>query len=139
MRIVADTNVVVSGFLWSGNERLLLDAARDGIVELFVSSKMLREIEKVLDRSKFDARLRLKNVSREYLIREYSILATMVETVELDESVSRDRDDDEILSCAISASCESIATGDLDLLVLKEFRGIKIVQTSELLKSLKLV
>jgi uncharacterized protein len=93
----------------------------------------------VLDRSKFDARLRLKNVSREYLIREYSILATIVETVELDESVSRDRDDDEILSCAISASCESIATGDLDLLVLKEFRGIKIVQTGELLKSLKLV
>lgn len=78
MRIVADTNVIVSGFLWSGNERLLLDAARDGIVELFVTPKMLSDLDIVLSRPKFDARLRLKGVSKTYLLREYSILATMV-------------------------------------------------------------
>jgi putative PIN family toxin of toxin-antitoxin system len=139
MRIVADTNVIVSGFLWSGIERLLLDAARDGIVELFVTPKMLRDLDIVLSRRKFNTRLRLKSVSKGYLLREYSVLATMVEPTEVIDGVSRDPDDDEILSCATSAACESIVTGDLDLLVLKEFRGIKIVRTRELLAELKLV
>ncbi len=139
MRIVADTNVIVSGFLWSGIERMLLDAVRDGIVELFVTPKMLRDLDIVLSRPKFDTRLRLKSVSRGFLLREYSVLATMVEPTEFISGVSRDPDDDEIISCAISAACESIVTGDLDLLVLKDFRGIKIVRTRELLEELKLV
>lgn len=100
---------------------------------------MLSYLDIVLSRPKFDSRLRLKRVSKGYLLREYSILATIVEPTEVIEGVSRDPDDDEILSCAISAACESIVTGDLDLLVLKEFRGIKIVRTRELLEELKLV
>lgn len=139
MRIVADTNVIVSGFLWSGNERLLLDAARDGITELFVTPKMLSDLDIVLSRPKFDARLRLKRVSKGYLLREYSVLATVVEPTEMINGVTRDPDDDEILSCAISAACESIVTGDWDLLVLNEFRGIKILRTREWLEQLKLV
>ena len=57
MRVVADTNVVVSGLLWHGNERRLLDAARDGFVELFTSKELLAELEDVLGRSKFAPRL----------------------------------------------------------------------------------
>ena len=139
MRIVADTNVIVSGLLWSGNERLLLDAARDGIVELFVTDKMLSDLDIVLNRPKFDTRLRFKNISRNYLMSEYSILATMIEPTELIEGVSRDPDDDEILSCAFSAGCDVIVTGDLDLLVLEKYRGVKIIRTGELLEELKLI
>lgn len=53
MRIVADTNVVVSGFLWDGNERRLMDAARDAIVSLHTSETLLAEFEEVLARPKF--------------------------------------------------------------------------------------
>jgi putative PIN family toxin of toxin-antitoxin system len=53
MRVVADTNVVVSGLLWRGNPRRVLDAARDGIIELFTSIVLLEELEDVLSRERF--------------------------------------------------------------------------------------
>jgi uncharacterized protein len=41
--------------------------------------------------------------------------------------VCRDPDDDPILSCALSAEADYLVTGDLDLLELKEFHGIRIL------------
>jgi len=49
MRVVADTNIVVSGLLWKGNPRRLLDAARDGTIDLFTSAVLLTELEDVLN------------------------------------------------------------------------------------------
>ena len=53
MRVVADTNVVLSGLLWHGLTRELLHAARQGTVELFTSGALLAELEEVLQREKF--------------------------------------------------------------------------------------
>jgi putative PIN family toxin of toxin-antitoxin system len=47
MRVVADTNVVVSGLLWHGPSRQLLNAARQGTVELFTSGVLLAELDEV--------------------------------------------------------------------------------------------
>ena len=47
MRVVADSNVVVSGLLWHGNPRRLLDAARDGIIQLFTSAELFEELQDV--------------------------------------------------------------------------------------------
>ena len=47
MRVVADTNIVVSGLLWRVNPRRVLDVARDGILELFTSPALLEELEDV--------------------------------------------------------------------------------------------
>ena len=63
MRVVADTNIVVSGLLWRGNPRRVLDAARDGIIELFTSPSLLEELEEVLSRKKFATRLEAANVA----------------------------------------------------------------------------
>jgi len=45
MRVVADTNIVVSGLLWRGNPRRVLDAAREAAIELFTSAILLTELE----------------------------------------------------------------------------------------------
>jgi predicted nucleic acid-binding protein len=45
----------------------------------------------------------------------------------LDEPVSRDPDDDNVLAAANAGRCEAIVTGDKDLLVLGEFAGIPIL------------
>ncbi len=47
-RIVPDTNIVVSGLLWRGNPRRILDAARDRIIKLYTSPVLLEELEDVL-------------------------------------------------------------------------------------------
>ena len=49
MRVVADTNTIVSGLLWHGPPRRILDAARAGSPELFTSLELLTELEDVGD------------------------------------------------------------------------------------------
>ena len=41
MRVTADTNTVISGLLWRGNPRKILDAARDGIIDLFTTQELV--------------------------------------------------------------------------------------------------
>ncbi len=53
MRVTADTNTIVSGSLWHGNPRRVLDAAHDGLIELFTSKILLEELKDVLGRGKF--------------------------------------------------------------------------------------
>src|SRR6266404_1043499 len=101
MRLVADTNIVVSGFLWDGNERRLMDAARDEIINLYTSETLLEEFEKVLARPKFAARLTAKNIDRRSLVDEYAELASVVDEGPLMTAISRDSDDDHVLACAI--------------------------------------
>ncbi len=131
MRVVADTNVVVSGLLWHGNERRLLDAARDGFVELFTSKELLAELEDVLGRSKFAPRLIKHGLTVQFLVDEYAAFATLIQAASLAEQVSRDPDDDAVLACAVAAEAEFIVTGDDDLLVLVEYHGIEIVRTKD--------
>ena len=68
MRAVTDTNVVVSGLLWQGRPRQLLDAARSGRVEVFTSRLLLAELEDVLSRDKFVDQLRRAGLTAHYLV-----------------------------------------------------------------------
>ena len=90
MRIVADTNIVVSALLWRGNPRRLLDAARDGIIELFTSAVLLEELEEVLSREKFASRLEAAEVTSHELILGYAALATIVEADSIEPVIVAD-------------------------------------------------
>ena len=59
VRIVADTNTLVSGSLWSGNPGRLLDAVKAGKLTLVQTPQLWVEFVEVLNRPKFLARLRL--------------------------------------------------------------------------------
>lgn len=138
MHIVADTNVVVSGFLWNGNERRLMDAARDGIITLVTCKELLTELADVLSRPKFSNRLTQQSIELSFLIEAYSELADIVVTQPFFTVTSRDPDDDTVLACAVSGDCDIVVTGDDDLLVVKEYQGIRIMRTAELLAELNL-
>ena len=53
MRVVLDTNIVVSGLLWDGRPRRLLEFGRDRLIKLLTSSALLDELFDVLGREKF--------------------------------------------------------------------------------------
>lgn len=48
MRLVLDTNVVLSGLLWRSHPRRLLELAKEGTVFLYTSSVLLDELADVL-------------------------------------------------------------------------------------------
>ena len=136
MRTVLDTNIIVSGLLIGGNPRRILDAARDGIIELFASPALIRELENVLSREKFAARLATAEVTAQELCLGIIALSKVIEPQDIEPVVLSDPDDDAVLACAVTAGCEIIVSGDKDLLELKEYKGIRIFSASEFLTEL---
>jgi putative PIN family toxin of toxin-antitoxin system len=133
MRAVADTNVVVSGLLWPGPPRRILNLAKTGRVELFTSPVLLAEIEDVLSRRKFIRRLELAGVELQDLVQGYAALARVILPAEVPPIIAEDPDDDEVLACALAARAEVIVSGDRHLLRLVEYQGIRIMRPMDLL------
>jgi len=115
-----------------------LDSARDGIIELFTSSGLLEELEDVLSRDTFAARLKTASVSAHHLVLGYGALASVIEAKAIEPVVIADPDDDAVLACAVAAQCEIITSGDSHLLLLKTYQGIRILTATELLAELSL-
>ncbi len=134
MRVVADTNTVVSGLLWSGAPRKVLDAARKGSIQLFTSAALLVELEDVLGRDKLAKRLSLINVSPQELVLGYAALATPVTPLTIPPVIFEDPDDDAVLACALAAQAEVIVSGDGHMLSLKQYLGIDILTAPKLIE-----
>ncbi|MBI5877022.1 MAG: putative toxin-antitoxin system toxin component, PIN family [Chloroflexi bacterium] len=131
MRVVADTNTVISALLWHGAPRHVLDAARSGRIALFTSFALLEELQDVLARPKFSVRLHSADVAARDLVLGYAALATIVSPETITSPVSRDRDDNIVLECAVAAGVEYIVSGDNDLRAMKAYRGILIVSAND--------
>jgi putative PIN family toxin of toxin-antitoxin system len=135
MRAVADTNVVISGLLWNGPSRSVLDQARSGAVQLFTSADLLAELEDVLSRKKFAKRLQRAHISAHELVQGYGALARIVRPAPLEPIVLADPDDDAVLACAFAAQANFVISGDEHLLALGQLRDVRIVTAVDFLAS----
>jgi hypothetical protein len=136
VRIIADTNIALSGLLWPGPPRRLIDLARERALTLCTSAVLLAELAEVIGRSKFALRIQAANLSAAALVQDYARLAEVVEPAALLEPVSRDPDDDAVLATALGARAQLIVSGDRDLLVLGTFRTIRILTAADALAEL---
>lgn len=135
MRVVADTNVVVSGLLWSGPPRQVLDAARAGSITLFTCAELLVELEETLSKPKLAGRLARAGVQVTELVIDYAALARFVEAASLPPIVTNDPDDDVVIACAVAAQADLIVTGDRHLRSIGCYRSIQIISAGELVAS----
>jgi putative PIN family toxin of toxin-antitoxin system len=118
---------VVSGLLWSGAPRQVLDAARAGQVTLFTTLVLLAELDDVLGRPKFGARLHAAGVHAQTLVVGYAALATLVTPAPLAPVILADPDDDAVLAGAVAAQATAIISGDQHLLALGSYQHIPIL------------
>ena len=132
MRVVLDTNVIVSGLNFPGNERMVLELALRGRFELFLSWFILGEVSGVLTR-KF-------GWDQERAVRAISVLqdaATIVEPPRLAEVIEGGHPDNRVLECAVAANADYLVTGDRrHLLPIEEHRGARIVNSPRFLSML---
>ncbi len=133
MKVVPDTNTVVSGLLWHGAPHELLLLAREGKITLYTSPALLAELRDVLSRPKFIVRLRKVGTTPRKISLEFAALAKLARPEAIVPVVPADPDDDVVLACAISASAQIITSGDSHLLALKSYLGIPIVTAREFL------
>jgi uncharacterized protein len=119
VRLVLDTNTVVSGLFWRNAPRLLMDAATEGRVELVTSTVLIDELAEVIARAKFSRKLAQHNVTARVLLNRYARLATRVTPASIHRTVIDDADDDHVLACALAARVDLIVSGDAHWLNLK--------------------
>jgi putative PIN family toxin of toxin-antitoxin system len=133
MRVVADTNTVISGLLWYGAPRQLLNLAREQRITLFTSLPLLTELAQVLRRDKFSERLKLANVTINELVTGYAALAILVKPVAIRPVILADPSDDQVLACAIACKADCIVSGDKHLLDLGKYEKTSIMSVSQFL------
>ena len=131
--VVFDTNVFISAFLFRGKPRYVLDLAIEGKIKLFISNDILVEISNVLEKQTFA----LSKYKVKLILTEIESLFALVYPDQKIINQCRDRDDHIILECALKGNVKYIVTGDNDLLSLKTFQTVKIVNPSDFLDIMK--
>ena len=125
MRIVFDTNVIVSAFITRGSSFEVFEHCLSAH-QNFISQHVRNEVETVLAKKFAFPAIRVEEVLRFLDNNLESIQASPLEV-----SVCRDPSDDLVLACAKAALADCLITGDEDLLILNEFEDTRIVKPSD--------
>jgi putative PIN family toxin of toxin-antitoxin system len=133
MKVVLDTNIFLSGWLWGGTPDLVLKLGEDRLIDVCASEVLLNELQATLSRNKFRSKLQILGVTVSDLMAGVRYLVEVYPISEIDVPTLRDINDNMILATAIAADADAIVTGDLDLLVLQEYEGIVIVTARDFL------
>jgi uncharacterized protein len=134
IRLVLDTNIVLSGLFWDGPPRRLLAPNPPGFVR-YTSTPLIEELEDVLARRKFAAKIALSLTPLRQLVERYQQSATLVTPHQL-AGIAPDPDDDVIIGTALAANADLIVTGDIGLLSVQSYGDIRIVSVAEALETI---
>ncbi len=141
MRVVLDTNTLISGVISAGGPpRLLLNGARTQVFEMCSSTVLLAELLEVLSREKFATRLAQADLTPLQIVGELRRIAYMVAPDIVPRVIEHDPDDDHVVACAVAAQANFIVSGDKHLHSLGEqYKGIRIVNATQALEFIKTV
>jgi putative PIN family toxin of toxin-antitoxin system len=114
MRVVLDTNVILSAILFGGKPRKVLEAALSGSLKICISESIIEELQNVLQRPKFG----LTSQILQGVISELTSIAGWVLPKKHLELIEDDPTDNQVLDCAIEANADYIISGDGHLLQL---------------------
>ncbi len=126
MKIVIDTNVVISGVFFGGYPRRVLDAVLDGKTSASVTSEIAAEYVEI-------AQEMIERKQGHFRRELFAVLLSKMELIAPHSEVhlSRDPDDDKFIACASDTKALYIVSGDKDLLVLKRYQDIEIITAKE--------
>lgn len=130
MRIVIDTNVLISAIFWTGKPKQLLNKVRYKKVIYLTSEVLLDELKDILVRK--DKSFKLSEGEAERVVTAIRELGEIVQT-HSQVTVCQDERDNHVIECAIDGGAECIVSGDLHLVELKSFKGVKIITVSDFL------
>ena len=128
MKVVLDTNVLLSAILFGGTPGRLLDAWRAGQVELVMSPDIVDEYVRVGER----LNERYPDVEIQPIVALVVQNATMVPSVPLPGAVCDDPDDDKFLACALASGTETVVSGDKKLRAVSGYEGINVLTPRQL-------
>ncbi len=127
MKVILDTNVWVSAWLWAGLPAKIVMLNRSRSITIYASQALLNEIEGTLRKEKFRDKIRQLQSSVEEIVLKTQRQVELCPTISIEVPQLRDRNDTIVLAAAVAAQAEVVVTGDRDLLVLNPFSDISIL------------
>lgn len=130
MRIVIDTNVLISAAFFGGKPETLFLKIKDKHMNTYISLEIQNEYIEVFNRMRLKIIHPRKNSEKwfDYILK----VSTPIKPSHFSYEC-RDPKDNKFIDCALSANTDFIITGDNDLLVLKQIESTKIVTVDEFL------
>ena len=123
MRVVLDTNVLISAIFFSGPPSRILSAWIDDRFDLVVSTDILTEYREVTGRIGHE----FSGVDLAPVLDRIAVHALLVIPVKLPDDACTDRDDIKFLECAVACGANCIVSGDRALLKSSGYGGIDVV------------
>jgi len=128
MKVVLDTNIVVSSYLApTGPTARVLALWRSGAFDLLVSGPILQEYERILAVERIARLHGMAAAEIAEVIDGFREFATVAEPRELLQVVEGDPDDDKFFECAVTGDAAYIVSRDERVLAVREFRGIRVL------------
>jgi putative PIN family toxin of toxin-antitoxin system len=112
LKVVLDTNVLISGIFFAGSPSKILDEWNKGTIEFVLSPEILREYTRVAG----ILSTIYPKIDINHIINHISSNSEMISTSPLSEQICDDPDDDMFLACALSSKCMIVISGDKHLL-----------------------
>ena len=135
LRVVLDTNIVISALLFNGRASSLVPLWRAGKIVLLVSKEMVQEYLPVLSYPKFSlTEQEIQTLFHEEIL-PFSEVVTVTKPF---PSLSRDPADDCFLACAAAGKAAALVSGDEDLLILKKVGRCPILSLDVFLRKFSL-
>lgn len=128
MKVVLDTNVVISALAHGGKPFILLSMARKAEIELVFSPFLFEEIGRILHDKFLWTSERAERII--FRLRRIAVMVNPEKTVKILE----DDPDNRVLECASEGGAQIIITGDRAILRLKKYQGIEIMGPAEFLE-----
>jgi putative PIN family toxin of toxin-antitoxin system len=130
VRVVLDTNVLVSALLFTGIFSELVSLWRRRAITLVLSRAILEEYLRVLSYPKFQlSETEIKSLIEEELLPYVDVVNPRRRL----RAVERDPSDNKFLECAIAGKARVIISGDKDLLSTGHYRSIRIQSPAKFL------
>jgi putative PIN family toxin of toxin-antitoxin system len=127
VRIVLDTNVLISGIFFAGVPGRILDAWAADQIRLVASPEILEEYRRVADALE----IKYPNVQAGPILSVLNATCEICIANPLPDRVCSDESDDKFLACALSAALRIIVSGDTDLLDVSGYAGIEVLKPKQ--------
>ena len=131
MRIVLDSNVIIAAFASKGLCHSLLESCIGNQEIILCEQIIIETYEKLQKKIKIQDKIIQKLIG---FLRNHS---TIIKPQDVDPDYCRDKNDLMVLGTAMSGNAEYIISGDKDLLDIKTFKNIPIVNPRSFWEILK--
>ena len=132
MRIVLDTNILISGIFWTGAPKKILALWDSEFFDVYTSPEILEEYKEIIQRKSTKL-----SFNPNILLRPLANKLRLVTPIILKNQICEDPDDDMFIACAIAAKANYIVSGDKKLLATSSIISPDVITAREFLNILE--